>query len=213
MSCNVECQHIGKFDARVSLHSMATAAFNSDLSTIPNSATTTAPTMSKNLTEQHQSVYDAAKGPILVYGILTAGYICSLPGKWIWFSWHPLAMTVSFIVLAANAALIKRIGGYNNTKLHGYLMITATVLSLFGWYVIYTNKEMNKKQHLTTYHAQLGIVVILGYVGLGFAGAVALDPQWGILKTNKTFRTLHKFAGRFLTATAWLVCVLGKNKM
>ncbi len=145
-----------------------------------------------------------------MYTILAAGYVASMPGKWIWFSWHPLAMIVSFILLASNAALIKKIGGYNNTKLHGYLMATAIALALFGWYVIYSNKEMSKKQHVTTLHAKLGVGVLLGYIGLGLFGAVALDPAWGVFKTNKTFRAIHKFAGRAMTAGAWVVCVLGE---
>src|SRR4051812_17504446 len=103
-----------------------------------------------------QKMYNYLKGPILIYSILAIGYIASMPKKWIWFSWHPMSMVVGFILCATNAALIKRIGGYNNTKLHGYLMLAAIICALFGWYVIYTNKEMSKKNHLTTYHAQLG---------------------------------------------------------
>ena len=40
-------------------------------------------------------------------------------GKWIWFSWHPLGMVVAFVTLAGNAALIKKVKGYDNTKIHG----------------------------------------------------------------------------------------------
>lgn len=161
--------------------------------------------------EHHQKTYNVLKGPILIYSLLTVGYVASMPGKWIWFSWHPLAMAVSFVLLASNAILIKRIGGYNNTKLHGYLMGAAVVAALFGWYAIYVNKEMSKKQHLTTLHAQLGLVAILGYIGLGLFGSVALDPEWGMFKTNQTFRALHKFAGRLMTALAWIVCVMGES--
>ena len=161
-------------------------------------------------TEYHQSMFDSLKGPILVYTILAAGYVASMPGKWIWFSWHPLTMIVSFVLLAANATLLKRIGGYNNTKLHGILMFCAIIIALFGWYVIYSNKEMSHKAHVTTLHAKLGVGVLLGYVGLGLFGTVALDPQWGQFKTNKTFRFAHKIAGRLMTAGAWIVCVLGE---
>jgi hypothetical protein len=159
--------------------------------------------------EQHQKTFDLLKGPLILYTILAAGYVASLPTKWIWFSWHPLTMIISFVLLASNAALLKKIGGYNNTKLHGMLMGAAIALSLFGWYVIYTNKEASGKKHLTTYHGQIGCGVLLGYIGLGLFGSVALDPQWGQFKTNKTFRAIHKFAGRVMTALAWVVCVLG----
>jgi cytochrome b561 len=115
--------------------------------------------------------------------------------------------------LAGNAALQKRIGGYENTKLHGLLMFLAVAVSIFGWYVIYTNKETQKKQHVTTIHAKIGVTVLLGYISLAVVGAVALNPDFGILKTNKTVRLAHKLGGRALTAASWLACVLGFAKM
>ena len=47
-------------------------------------------------------------------------------------------MIISFIVLAALSALVKKIGGYDNTKLHGNLMTLALALGGFGFYVIYS---------------------------------------------------------------------------
>ena len=68
------------------------------------------------------------------------------------------------------------------------------------------------KQHLTTLHGKLGAAVMVGYIGVGIFGSVALHPDWGILKTNKMLRTVHKFAGRALTWLAWTSCVLGFEK-
>jgi hypothetical protein len=105
---------------------------------------------------QAEVLYDTAKGPIAAYGVLTCLYVYSIPGKYIWFSWHPLAMIVGMIVLAANAALIKKVGGYENTKIHGYMMSGAVALAAFGFYVIYSNKEMSSKAHFTTLHGKVG---------------------------------------------------------
>ena len=91
----------------------------------------------------------------------------------------------------------KKIGGYANTKLHGFLMLGAVcrfsillllsrfliwpdvssfplfspamcvlavcqvALALFGWYVIYSNKEMFGRKHLQTLHGQLGAFVVV----------------------------------------------------
>ena len=108
---------------------------------------------------------------------------------------------ISFVAIAGNAILIKKIGGYDNTKTHGYLMGIATVLGLFGWYVIHTNKDMNNKgvggsKHLLTVHGKLGAFVMVMYSLIAIGGAVALNPHNGILKTNKTVRYYHKYGGK-----------------
>ena len=102
-----------------------------------------------------QTKFDNLKWPILAYGLIFGLYIAYLPGKFVWFSWHPLSMLVSFVVLASNASLIKKIGGRDNTMTHGYMMVLAVVISMFGWYVIHTNKDMSNKPHWTTLHAQV----------------------------------------------------------
>jgi hypothetical protein len=131
-------------------------------------------------------------------------------GSWTWFNWHPLMMLVGFVAMAGNAALIKKIGGYENTKMHGYLMSACIAVTSFAWYVIYSNKEMYNKAHLMTIHGKLGAAIMVGYFGVGIFGAVALHPDFGILKTNKSLRLMHKLGGRLLTALAWVCCVLGK---
>lgn len=118
-------------------------------------------------------------------------------------------MIFGFIGLAVNGAMIKKIGGYDNTVTHGKLMNIGVVIGLFGWYVIYSNKEANGKPHLTTLHGKLGAISMLGYLSLGIVGLLALHPDMGMLKTNKTVRFFHKWLGRGFTALSWYVCVLG----
>lgn len=69
--------------------------------------------------------------------------------------------------------------------MQGYLMSAATAICLFGWYVIYTNKEMSSKPHLTSLHGKLGVFVLVSYLGVGIFGGVALHPDFGIMKHNK----------------------------
>ena len=40
--------------------------------------------------------------------------------------------------------------------------------------MIYSNKEMNSKPHLTSWHAYLGVFALVGWIALGLAGAAAL---------------------------------------
>jgi hypothetical protein len=68
-----------------------------------------------------QSLYKNTKWFVLIYSIIAAVYIASIPRTWIWFNWHPLSMIAAFILFASFAALRKKIGGYENTKLHGKL--------------------------------------------------------------------------------------------
>lgn len=165
---------------------------------------------SKDANPQARKTYELIKWPVIMYTILAALYVAFIRGSFNWFSWHTSSMVVAFIGLAINAAMIKKIGGYENTVNHGILMNLAVALGLFGWYVAYTMKEMKGKAHLTSTHAQLGVVVLVGYLSLGVAGLLALHPDFGLMKTNKTVRAFHKWGGRFLTGLAWYVCVTGK---
>ncbi|KAJ1416538.1 eukaryotic cytochrome b561-domain-containing protein [Ochromonadaceae sp. CCMP2298] len=169
-------------------------------------------TVSEN-TEKNTNVFNALKWPLIMYGLVGGLTIGNFPGEWIWFSWHPLCMLLAYVSLAGNAALIKKIGGYENTKTHGYMMSGAITLASLGFYVIYSNKEMARKPHLMSIHGKLGFTVLVMYFALGAFGAIALHPDFGIMKTNKTLRTVHKLVGRAATAFAWTSCVLGFMNM
>lgn len=157
-----------------------------------------------------KNTYEVLKWPVLAYSVLSAGYMLWIKGPSVWFSWHPFSMVIAFILLAINATLIKKLGGAVNTRMHGQLMIASFLIGLFGYYVIYTNKEMKGKPHLTSWHGKLGATVMIGYGLVGLFGGVALHPDWGMFKTNKTFRITHKYVARVLIALAWIDCVLGE---
>jgi hypothetical protein len=125
--------------------------------------------------------------------------------------WHPLSMIVSFILFSGFAILIKKDGGYQNTKIHGYLMSASVLIAFFGWYVIYSNKELQNKPHLVTLHAQIGVAVLLSFLGLGAVGYIALNPDTGLLRTNKSVRFAHKWGGRLVTVAAFVCCCYGFN--
>jgi len=162
--------------------------------------------------DQAKQVYILLRWPLIMYGIIFGFYIgyVKTHGKYLWFSWHPFFMMLSYIGLSSNAALIKKIGGYENTRTHGIYMIISILLSSFAWYVIYSNKEMFKRKHLTTIHGKLGVAIMISYFMLGIFGAIALNPDWGLFRSNKTMRLVHKVFGRLSTAAAWFCCLLGR---
>ena len=105
------------------------------------------------------------------------------------------------------------VGGYSNTKNHGIIMCLCTAITCFAWYVIYTSKEMKQKEHLTTYHGQLGAAVMVANLGLSVFGLAGLHPDFGVLRTNKLVRFMHKWSGRVIVGLSWVVCVLGFVRM
>ena len=129
------------------------------------------------------------------------------------FSLHPLLMSIGFVGLMGSAHLTKKLGGYTNTKLHGYLASGGLTLSFGGLYAIWLNKEDMGKEHIQSTHAYLGIVCLVGLVLPALAGLVFLHPDFGIDKTNKNYRTAHKWVGRLFTAGGWISCVVGLNQM
>eukprot|EP00978_Attheya_sp_CCMP212_P018486 scaffold50599_cov45-Attheya_sp.AAC.2 len=82
-----------------------------------------------------------------------------------------------------------------------------------GFYVIYSNKESNNKPHFVTSHSIGGLFALVGTTMIGMAGGVLLHPDFGIAKTNKTFRLLHKWAGRIILLVAWFTCFAGLNQL
>ena len=115
--------------------------------------------------------------------------------------------------VAGNAILYKRAGGYQNTKLHGYLMAASFGLALFGWYVIYSNKSASGKMHNTSWHAWVGLACIGLYTLMMLSGLLALHPDYGRYKANKTIRKhvrkAHTLAGRLATGLGFLACAMG----
>jgi hypothetical protein len=43
-------------------------------------------------------------------------------------------------------------------------MLAACAIAGFGWYVIYSNKEIHKKKHLTSTHGPIGAAVMAAYI-------------------------------------------------
>lgn len=121
-------------------------------------------------------------------------------------------MMVAFVALGSKAALVKKGGGYVRTKRHGNTLVLGLAIALFGWYVIYTNKNAKGSPHNTSWHSWVGVTALLSWVGLAMVGMLALHPDFGALKSQKTIRFAHKWGGRFATGMGWLACFMGFAK-
>jgi hypothetical protein len=80
---------------------------------------------------------------------------------------------------------------------------------LGGLYVIYTNKSNNGSEHFTSNHGKAGLALIICSIGAGMAGGIFLHPDFGLDKTNKQIRFVHKTFARVVVACAWMVAVSG----
>lgn len=146
----------------------------------------------------------------LALGVI-AGY--QPTNEWRFFSWHPFLMSLSFIGLMPLSAVIKKQGGYTNTKNHGMLAWFATFCAFAGLYVTYENKNRMREEHFTTYHSWGGLLCLMGVVGAGMAGGVFLHPDFGVDKTNQIIRKVHKVFSRNLILLGWLVCLTGVHQL
>ena len=46
-----------------------------------------------------------------------------------------------------------------------------------GWYVIYSNKNILGKPHLTSWHSWIGFAALIGWIAFALAGALGLHPE------------------------------------
>ena len=147
--------------------------------------------------------------PIVMIATLGGIYAGTLPGPaWVWFSWHPLSMMLAFLGATGASVLMKKRGGYENTKIHGSLMAGALAVAFFGLYVIYTNKNLLKKPHFTSWHSWLGLAALGLYLMLFAVGVAGLHPDFGLRTKDNALRGLHKYGARFSIALAWSTSAL-----
>ena len=122
----------------------------------------------------------------IVYSII-AGFttaILPLSKGWRLFSWHPLLMIGGTVGMTGVAIHTKKLGGYENTKRHGIIMMLGLFMTYGGLFAIYKNKDLSGKKHFMTLHSVLGLLTIVGYTLSMLAGLTFLHPDIGIDKKD-----------------------------
>ena len=122
---------------------------------------------------------------------------------------HPFLMTVGFVGFMGVGAVTKKLGGYTNTKLHGIMSSLGYILALGGFYAIYKNKNLWDRPHFTSLHGKMGLALLVMTFGPMVAGGVFLHPDWGLDKTNKLYRRVHKQFARVIMGSAWMTATYG----
>jgi len=161
-------------------------------------------------------ITDAKKNKLLAAFIaffIIFGYIVASLSGWSFFSWHPFLMITGFIGILGSSAIIKKQGGYANTKVHAILSSTGLMMAFGGLYAIYKNKENIGHEHFISIHAHAGIMTIAAAVLPAIAGGVFLHPDFGIDKNNQTYRSAHKWLARIVMTSAWITALFGLMKL
>ena len=65
------------------------------------------------------------------------------------------------------------------------------------------------KPHFTSSHSIAGMFVVIGCLMSGTAGAVFLHPDFGVDKTNKNIRFVHKWFSRTVLIFSWFTAFMG----
>ena len=149
--------------------------------------------------------------PLLFCFAVPSFYIVGIVGSGtpVWWHAHPVAMLLCFVYLVGQAVTLKKVGGYDNTKMHGYVMFIASIVAAFGAYVMYSNKETYGKEHYTSLHSWIGGSLLLMFLPYPFVAWFAYNPDDGKLKTDKNARAMHKYSGRFVILLGYAAVASG----
>ena len=126
-------------------------------------------------------LYRALVATFVVYSLAAGYYAATRPiGTWRNpFSYHPFLMITGMVGCAGVSVVTKKLGGYTNTKIHAALAVASVVLSLGGFYAIYSNKELYERPHFTSLHGKMGLGLIYMYLFQAIAGSTFLHPDFG----------------------------------
>merc|ERR1711971_889975 len=91
------------------------------------------------------------------------------PGKDL-FSWHPVCMSLGFVLLILQAIVIfspessltPNSPRTDKVQLHWLLHAFGVASACFGFAAVFFNKEINGRKHFTTWHSKLGLATMVG---------------------------------------------------
>ena len=114
--------------------------------------------------------------------VVFTGFILYLavPGSDL-FSWHPTCMSVAFILLLLQAivifspesSLFPTTPRPDRIQLHWILHAFGLASAVFGFGVVYLNKEVNNRKHFVSWHAKFGLATSIGVLMVALGGLLA----------------------------------------
>lgn len=111
-------------------------------------------------------------------------YICiCIHVHFVWLQMG-LLMFEAIIVFSPSSSLIPSWQRSTKANIHGYMMAASLFSAIAGFIIIYYNKEINNKEHFTTWHGTMGLVTVLWVCVQCFGGVLlkynSLVSSWKI---------------------------------
>lgn len=128
-----------------------------------------------------------------------------------WFSYHPVFMMLGYLGFMSNAIFFERWGANHWTHMNLQLISLACID--FAYYVIYTNKNMAKKNHNTTWHSWIGLGCIILNNIQALGSMYSLWPGKSKKQIKPFDITMHKWGGRIMFISILITMHLGFYKM
>lgn len=99
-------------------------------------------------------------------------YICiCIHVHFVWLQMG-LLMFEAITVFSPSSSLIPSWQRSTKANIHGYMMVASLFSAIAGFIIIYYNKEINNKEHFTTWHGTMGLVTVLWVCVQCFGGVL-----------------------------------------
>eukprot|EP01084_Bolivina_argentea_P132357 233582_1 len=121
-----------------------------------------------------------------------------------WFCYHTIFMVLAYLGFMSNALFL---GG--NHWFHFPFQILCVLCADFAWYVIWTNKGMQNKNHNTTWHAWIGVVCMVINNAQCVIAALGLGPQKAKEDRQPMDIKKHRIGGTVLFTLTMINCHIG----
>uniref|UniRef100_A0A7S1VG34 Cytochrome b561 domain-containing protein n=1 Tax=Sexangularia sp. CB-2014 TaxID=1486929 RepID=A0A7S1VG34_9EUKA len=108
-----------------------------------------------------------------------------------WFTFHPTSLLFSFLFSMPIGLLLET--GAKRASTHYYHAVVngiAVLAAGFGYYVIYSNKELAGKAHVTSWHAVLGIVALI-LLGIQVGIAITKVSPFVTPRDRRPWKDMH----------------------
>jgi len=89
------------------------------------------------------------------------------------FSYHPSAMIIMVFLAFEGILNFRSFPPKWRINLHGLFLGIGLTFGIGGLYAIYRNKNLQGKEHFTTWHGLLGLISLLLMIGQGLGGVLA----------------------------------------
>ncbi|KAG1681103.1 hypothetical protein FOA52_015544 [Chlamydomonas sp. UWO 241] len=131
------------------------------------------------------------------------------------FSWHPLFMSIGYVLFMTEgllaAIMFRHLDGPERVaaiQSHAIMQIRALVCIVIGFVVIYQNKVQHNKRHFQSTHSQVGLATLVLTVLAPLGGAISFKRLGLIHRFPEVWHSRIKWLHRKLGVCVWLLALV-----